>query len=204
MRLHHFLTILLLCVLISLPHAFARETVDGGGDERHAARAARWDAYALPPGEFRRFVERREGYSLWRPAHWDEARQPDGSVSFGAGDEEGPTVRVHTPEIPDGYGVANYVTSLLREWRKQPIDEETMLVRRVRVGGLEGREFTFEIETEPGRVLRETVWVTAAGARAFMFFYVASPEDHDKHEPLFQRMMLSLRIGAAGHWDEEF
>jgi tetratricopeptide (TPR) repeat protein len=109
-----------------------------------------------------------------------------------------------TEEIPDGFGVANYTTSMLQQFRKQPIKPETMVVRRVVIGGVEGREASFEIEAASDTFVRETIWVTAVGPRAYLFMLVVKPEEQEKYEPYFKRMMLSARIGAAGHWNEEF
>ena len=166
-------------------------------------RAAQWNGYALPAGNFVRFVEKQKGYSLWRPAEWKESADFGGVISFSAG-QDGPSVRIFTGEVPDGYGTANFASAILQQWRKQPIKQETMTARRVLVGGLEGREFNFEIETEPGHVVRETVWLTAVGPRAYVFYFMTEPHEQEKYEPYFKRMMLSVRIGAAGHWDEEF
>lgn len=165
------------------------------------ARAEIWNAYQLPAAEFVRFVDRKQGYSLWRPAGWSESA--DGLVTFSGG-ETWPQVRVLTTQVPDGYSAANFATSLLQQWRNQPIRQETVVVRRVLVGGADGREFTFEIEEEPGHTLRQTVWLTTVGTRAYLFYFLTEPEEQEKYEPYFKRMMLSLRIGAAGHWTEEF
>lgn len=167
------------------------------------ARLKLWNSYQLPEGAFSRYVDKKHGFSLWRPASWTESAASDAIVAFSAG-ENGPHLRVYTAEVPDGYGAANFATAILSQWRTQPIKQESIVARRVLVGGADGREFTFEIEAEPGHTLRETVWLTTAGPRAYVFYFFMEPEEQEKYEPYFKRMMLSLRIGAAGHWDEAF
>ncbi|HEX8136166.1 MAG TPA: transglutaminase domain-containing protein [Pyrinomonadaceae bacterium] len=172
-----------------------------GQSAEQEARARVWNGYQLPASNFVRFVDTKQGYSLWRLADWKESAQ-DG-VTFSAG-EKWPQVRVFTTDVPDGYGAANFATAILQQWRKEPIRQETVVVRRVLVGGADGREFTFEVEDEPGHALRETVWLTAVGPRAYIFYFLTEPEEQERYEPYFKHMMLSLRIGAAGHWSEEF
>ncbi|HEX8772895.1 MAG TPA: transglutaminase domain-containing protein [Pyrinomonadaceae bacterium] len=174
-----------------------------GQSAEQDARAKLWNSYQLPEAAFSRYVDKKHGYSFWRPAGWTESPESDMTVAFSAG-EKGPHLRVYTVEVPDGYGAANFATAVLSQWRTQPIKQESVIARRVLVGGADGREFTFEIEDEPGHTLHETVWLTTAGPRAYVFYFYMEPEEQEKYEPYFKRMMLSLRIGAAGHWDETF
>ncbi len=172
------------------------------------ARGGQWESYALPADQFTRYVEKTKGWSLWRPAAWKETGQPNGSISFTAGSREA-SVTMLTEEVPEGSGIANYTTAFLQQLRQQPINLESVSIRRVWPGGIEGREVVLDLERSPGDVVRETIWMAQAGPRVYLFFFVAAPEQVEKQEPLFKRMMLTLRIfadgkNAVGHWDEKF
>jgi hypothetical protein len=167
------------------------------------SRAAQWESYALPSGQFVRYVDKTKGWSLWRPAEWSETRQNDGRVDFAAPDQTA-SVSVATENLPEGYGIASYTTAFLQQLRNQRINPETVKVRRVFPGGVEGREIVLDLERSPGDLIRETIWMTQVGPRVYLFFLFAPPDKHEQYEPLFKRLMLSARIGVAGQWDEQF
>ncbi len=171
-------------------------------DEDRKNRIAQWETYALPAGEFTRFVDKKQGFSLWRPAHWIETLNGESTISFGAkmGVE---TIKIITEKIPEGYGVANYTTAILQQLRKAPVKLESFVVRPVLIGGVEGREISYELEGDNGTV-RQIYWVTQVGPLAYNFVLTTLPEAQDKLEPQFKRLMMSVRFNVAGHWDEEF
>src|SRR5205085_9628997 len=76
------------------------------------ARAAQWDGYKIPDGEFTRFVDRQKGVSFWHPVGWKDRTMPNGGRLFQA---EGRSVSLIaiTDEIPEGYGVASYASGYL-------------------------------------------------------------------------------------------
>ena len=165
-------------------------------------RAAQWDGYKLPEGKFARFVDRQKGYSLWHPADWKDRLSPNGIRLFQPAPQSA-NLLVLTEDIPEGFGVANYTSSYLQGLRNQPTVEDSVLVRRAMMNGLEWREVTYDIDRQ-GSVIHQTVWLTAVGARAYGFALTTTLGDLEKDEPLFKRIMMTVRIGAAGHWDEEF
>lgn len=171
-------------------------------DEDRNLRAAQWDSYALPTGEFVRFIDQKQGFSLWHPADWKGTNTDPTSLYFGVKPGER-TVLVITEKLPEGYGVANYATAILQNLRKEPIKVESLVVRPVLVGGVEGREISYEIEGNDGAV-RQTYWVTQVGPLGFNFVLTATPEEQEKLEPYFKRLMMSVRFNTAGHWDEDF
>ena len=106
--------ILLLCLLIAcVPAAFAQS-----GDR--AARAALWDGYQLPAGKFARFVDRRNGFSFRYPADWKQWPGRNGGTVFKPASETVNLI-VIIEEIPDGSGVANYVSGVMQSFRSEPI-----------------------------------------------------------------------------------
>lgn len=109
-----------------------------------------------------------------------------------------------TEDIPEGLGVGVYTSAFLQQLRKERVVEESILVRSVLVGGTTGREITLEIEAPNGISAFETIWLAAVGARAYIFLLVTTADTHDRDEQVFKRMMLSVRIGAAGHWDSSY
>jgi transglutaminase-like putative cysteine protease/tetratricopeptide (TPR) repeat protein len=166
------------------------------------ARVAQWDGYQLPEGKFVRFVDRQKGYSLWHPADWKDRVAPNGIRLFQPGPQS-VNMLVLTEDIPEGFGVANYTSNYLQGLRNQPTVEDSVLVRRAIMNGLEWREISYDIDRQ-GTVIHQTMWLTTVGARAYAFALTTLPADLEKDESLFKRILLTIRIGAAGHWDEEF
>jgi len=168
-----------------------------------AARAAQWDSYQLPSGEFTRFVDRQKGFSFWRPAEWKDSLQPDGSRLFKPA-SDGVNLIALVEDVPDGLGVASYVSGVMQSFRNEPIKPESVTVRRVMMGGLEWREVSHDIEAQPGALVHQTMWFTAAGPRAYGFALTVQNEELEKYEPILKRVVLSARIGSTGHWNEDF
>ncbi len=166
------------------------------------ARAALWNSYKLPEGEFARFVDRQKGYSFHHPADWKSHLEADGTRLFQP-KEEGTNVLVITEDIPEGYGVANYTTGYLQSLRSQPVVEDSTTVRRVMMSGLEWREVAYDIEAN-SQQFHQTMWLTAVGPRVYGFALTVAPGELEKYEPLFKRMLMSVRIAATGRFDEEF
>src|SRR5262245_51664884 len=116
--------ILLLSLLIICgPAAFAQS-----GDR--AARAAHWDSYQLPAGQFTRYVDRQKGFSFRLPVDWNQQPGTNGETVFKPASETVNLIAL-TEEIPDGSGVANYVSGVMQSFRNEPIKPESAIVRRV-------------------------------------------------------------------------
>ncbi len=186
-----------LAFLIAGAHLAIAQSAD------RAARASQWDSYQLPSGEFTRFVDRQKGFSFWRPAAWQDSLQPDGSRLFKPA-SDGVNLIALVEDVPDGLGVASYVSGVMQSFRNEPIKPESVTVRRVMMGGLEWREVSHDIEAQPGALIHQTMWFTAVGPRAYGFALTVQNEELEKYEPILKRVVLSARIGAAGHWNEEF
>ncbi len=183
-------------LIVSVPAAFAQS-------EARAARAAQWDGYQLPDGKFTRFVDRQKGFSFRLPPDWKMETRPNGGVIFKPASEVA-NLLVLTEDIPDGSGVANYVSAVMQSFRNEPIKPESATVRRVMSGGLEWREITHDIETQGGGIVHQTMWFAAAGPRAYGLALSVQNAELENYEPIFKRIVASARIGAAGHWNEEF
>jgi tetratricopeptide (TPR) repeat protein len=186
------LLVVLLCLSTSV---FTQE-------ENLSKRISQWEAYELPTTNFVRSIDKKHGLSIWRPESWTENRS-DESITFRAS-EEGPALFIVVETIPEGYGLANYTTALLQQYREQSIDISSVSTRNVLLSGIEGRELTFEIEGDDGINRRTIVWLTTFGPHAYLFMCVCKAEDAERYEPYFKRMLLTARIGTAGHWNEEF
>lgn len=105
-------------------------------------REIEWNSYSLPTGNFVRFVDLEEGYSFWYPAEWQQKKNANGDTAFGIV-PEGPNFVIAIDNIADGYGLANYTSSLLQGFRKYSINQETFSARkrarmpcRLRQGGI--------------------------------------------------------------------
>src|SRR5882672_11156382 len=192
-----FLFLFLLPILWNcVPAAFAQS-----GDR--AARAALWDGYQLPAGKFARFIDRQKGFSFRYPADWKQEPGPNGGTVFKPASETVNLI-VIIEEIPDGSGLANYVSGVMQSFRSEPIKPESVTVRRVMSGGLEWREIAHEIEAPGGEAVRQTMWFTAVGPRAYGLALSAQDGEMEAYEPVFKRIVSSVHIGAAGHWNEEY
>ena len=180
----------------SLPAAIAQTP-------SQVAREAQWAAYQPPAGKFIRFVDKQTGFSFRVPADWQQQKSPiAGTLFTGAADEI--NVQTFTDNIPDGIGVAAYVSSFLQSIRNEPIKTDSTFVRRVRLSGQEWREITYEVIQPGGTSLHQTLWITAAGPKAYGLALSGQSEHLEKVAPIFKRIVLSVRIGATGHWDAEY
>lgn len=168
-----------------------------------AARAAQWDGYQLPAGKFTRFVDRQKGFSFRVPADWKQSPWSKSGVIFKPASEVANLIAM-TEEIPEGSGVASYVSGVMQSFRNEPIRPESATVRRVMVGGLEWREIAHELEGQNGVNVRQTMWFTAVGSRAYGLALSVQNGEIETYEPIFKRVITSVRISAAGHWNEEF
>ncbi|MBO0723500.1 MAG: HEAT repeat domain-containing protein, partial [Blastocatellia bacterium] len=182
-------------ILLSFSHALAQSSA-------RADREARWASLQLPTGKFTRFVDKAKGISFRVPADWAQQPGRRGGTIF-KGSQETANVILVIDNIPDGLGVAAYVSSFLQSIRNEPIKPESTIVRRVSFSGLEWREVTYEFARD-GDTMRQVLWFTASGPRAYGLILTASPDQIDKFEPIFKRIVSSTHIGAAGHWDEEY
>ncbi len=191
----------LLAPILTLASLIACVPVAYGQNGDRAVRAAQWDGYRMPTGEFARFVDKQKGFSFWHPADWKESKSPDGSRVFKPASEVVNLI-VLTEDIPDGLGVASYTSGVLQSFRNEPIKPESVTVRRVMLGSLEWREVAHEVEAQG--VVHQTMWFTAVGPRAYGFALTVQSEVLENYEPLFKRIISSVRIGAAGHWDQDF
>lgn len=189
-----------ICLLIFAALLAAAALAQSGDRE---ARAALWESYKIPEGEFTRYVDRQKGFSFWHPANWQERAAGNGNRFFQPA-PQGINLFVMTEEIPDGYGVANYASSVLQGLRNQPVAQESVTVRRVILGGLEWREIAYNVEPQGGGLAHQTMWFTAVGPRVYGFVLSVAAERLEQDEPVLKRIVTSVRIGAAGHWDEQF
>ncbi|HEY6401333.1 MAG TPA: PsbP-related protein, partial [Blastocatellia bacterium] len=187
---------LLLFLLDCGPAAFAQS-----GDR--AARAALWESYQPPAGKFTRFIDRQRGISFRYPADWKQETGPNGGMIFKPASETVNLI-VIVEDIPDGSGLANYASGVMQSFRSEPIKPESVTLRRVMSGGLEWREISHEIEAPGGVAVRQIMWFTAVGPRAYGFALSAQDGEMEAYEPIFKRIISSVRIGAAGHWNEEY
>ncbi len=192
--------ILILCLfpllICCVPTAFAQN-----GDR--AARAAKWDGYQLPAGRFTRYVDKQKGFSFWFPVDWNQSPGANGGIVFKP-ESEAANLIVLTEDIPDGSGVGSYVSGVMQSFRDEPIKPESVTVRRVMLNSLEWREIAHDVETPGGLIVHQTMWFTASGPRAYGLALSVHNSELEKYEPILKRIVSSVRIGAAGHWDEEY
>src|SRR5262249_8240921 len=148
-------------------------------------------------------VDRQNGFSFRLPADWKQQPGASGETVFKPPSETVNLIAL-TEEIPEGSGVANYVSGVMQSFRNEPIKPESAIVGRVMSGGLEWREITHEVEVPGGVTVRQTMWFTAVGPRAYGLALSAQNGEMEANEPIFKRIVSSVHIGAAGHWNEEF
>jgi transglutaminase-like putative cysteine protease/tetratricopeptide (TPR) repeat protein len=190
-------------LVFSLATLLAFSTTGGAQGVERSARAAQWDSYQFPAGEFIRFVDKQSGLSFWHPADWKESKGSNGSFVFRPA-LQGANMIVTVENIPEGLGVASYASSVRQSFRGESVKPDSTTVRRVMMGGLEWREIAHEIQSPGGAMVHQTIWLATAGPRAYGFTLNVETGELEKQEPVFKRMVSSARIGAAGHWDREY
>jgi len=109
-----------------------------------------------------------------------------------------------TEDIPDGYGIASYTSSFLQQMRTQRVKQDSVTVRHVTIGGTDGREGNPVDRICQDQIVRETVGSPLSGREHIYFSSPAKEELIEQYEPYFKRAMLSVHIGSAGHWTDEF
>ncbi|MFN0110884.1 MAG: transglutaminase domain-containing protein [Blastocatellia bacterium] len=186
----------LLMLAVALTATASAQTID------RETRAAQWEAYKPAPGKFVRFVDHQKGYSLWHPAEWKSAVAPNGLRMFQSAPQASNLLAL-IDTIPGGFGVANYASSYLQGLKNERTDEDSVLVRRVMMNGLEWREISYDVDQQ-GTPVHQTMWVTTVGERAYAFVLSALPSDLEKDEPILKRIMMTVRIGAASNWNDDF
>lgn len=167
------------------------------------ARAALWDSYKMPEGRFVRFLDREKGFSFWHPADWKESATDRGNRFFRPA-PEGVNLFVLTDDIPDGYGVANYSSAFLQGVRNQPVQHDSLTVRRVMAGGLEWRELSYDLEAPGGGLVHQTVWMTAASSHVYGFVLSVAQGELELYEPILKRVVATAQLGTDGFRREEF
>lgn len=187
---------LVITLLFSLTPAFYAQEAD------REARTAQWEAYTPPAAALKRLVDPQKGYALWVPSEWKESPFEKGRLFTTAAGTA--NLIILTEEIPEGLGVANYANANVQQLRSQRMRPDSLTVRRVWLNGLEWRELAYELEAPNGVGVRQTMWLTAHGARAYAFACSFQPAEQQQIEPLFKRIISSSRILAASSWDETF
>jgi hypothetical protein len=188
------LSLWIFLLLFPLLGEFGPAALAQSGDR--AARAALWEGYQLPAGKFTRFIDRQKGFSFRYPADWKQGPGPNGGAVFKPASEAA-TLIVIIEDIPDGSGLANYASGVMQSFRSEPIKPESVTVRRVMSGGLEWREIAHEIEAPGGIAVHQTMWFTAVGPRAYGFALSARDGEMETYEPIFKRIISSVRIGRS-------
>src|SRR5215468_6742017 len=134
-----------------------------------------------------------------RAAQWDGYQLPAGKFTRYVDRQNGFSFR-----LPADWKQQPGASGVMQSFRNEPIKPESAIVRRVMSGGLEWREITHEVEVPGGVTVRQTMWFTAVGPRAYGLALSAQNGEMEAYEPIFKRIVSSVRIGAAGHWNEEF
>src|SRR5262249_34427004 len=137
------------------------------------------------------------------PADWKQWPGPNGGTGFKPASETVNLI-VIIEEIPHGSGVANYVSGVVQRFRSEPIKPESGNVRPGMSRRLEWRENAHENETTHGVAVRQTMWFTAVGPLAYGLALSAQDGEMEVYEPVFKRIVSSVHVGAAGHWNEEY
>ncbi|MBS1790269.1 MAG: DUF4836 family protein [Acidobacteria bacterium] len=190
----------LICLVVQIA-AFAVLAFAQSADRD--ARAALWDSYKMPEGRFVRFLDREKGFSFWHPPDWKESVTDRGNRFFRPA-PEGVNLFVLTDDIPDGYGVANYSSAFLQGVRDQPVQHDSLVVRRVFTGGLEWRELSYDLEAPGGGLAHQTVWMTAVGSRVYGFVLSVAQGELEFYEPILKRVVLTAHLGTDGFRRDEF
>jgi hypothetical protein len=164
-----------------------------------ASREAEWQNYQIPSAPFKRYVSPSNSVVLRAPLSW---QQLGTDLQF-RGDNE-IEFRVIVEKIPDGIGLKNYLAGMLQGLRTLPGGIESLSVRRTQIGGLEGRELSFEVSDIKGVSSRRFVWVVANGAEAITFIFITPDAKQAENMPYFKGIMQSTLIVDQRSFYDEF
>ena len=95
------------------------------------------------------------------------------------------------------------MTSAVLHQLRRSLEPEKTSVRPIRVGGLEGREVSFQLNIA-GQTVHEVLWLAVQGTRSYIFALAAKPDEMAAAEPYLKRLLLNVRFKTPGLWDEEF
>lgn len=150
-------------------------------------REAEWKAYALPQTNFTRQKSDGNKVAFRIPVDW---KQEGETLTF-----VGPhsaSIRVHVQEIPDGYPLQEYVTSLLQVVRDNAVTPEATLTRKTEIQDLEAREIFLENTNVEGDQVRNVFWITVNGPLALSFNFSAPIAHATELEPFFKAVVQSV------------
>ncbi len=163
-----------------------------------ASRDAEWQNYQVPSVPFKRYVSPSNSLVFRTPVSWQQL----GTDLHFRGENE-IEFRVIVEKIPDGIGLKNYLAGMLQGLRNLPGGLESLSVRRTQIGGLEGRELSFEVADLKGISSRRFVWVVANGAEAITFIFITPDANQAENMPYFKGIMQStVIVGHRSFYDE--
>jgi tetratricopeptide (TPR) repeat protein len=150
-------------------------------------REAEWKAYALPQTNFARQKSADNKVAFRVPVDWKQ----EGSTLTFVGPHSA-SIRVYIQEIPDGYPLQDYVTSLLQAVRDNAVTPDATLTRKTQIQDLEAREIFLENTNVEGDQVRSVFWITVNGPLALSFNFSAPITHATELEPLFKAVVQSI------------
>jgi Flp pilus assembly protein TadD len=157
------------------------------------AREAEWQAYAVPAGNFVRRKNSEDNIVFRVPADWKQ----ETSMSF-AGPHSA-TINVYVQQIPDGYSLQEYFTSLLQIVRDNASTADATVTRKTQIQDLEAREIFLENVNAEGDVIRSTSWIVVNGPLAITINFQAPVAHAAELEPFFKGVVQSVVILPRDH-----
>ena len=155
------------------------------------SREAEWKAYALPHANFVRQKNAEETLVFRVPADWKQ----ETSMSFAG--PHAATISVYIQEIPDGYPLQEYFTSVVQVVRDRA--SEAALTRKTQVQDLEAREIFLESTNTEGEMIRSVSWITVNGPLAVTINFQAPIAHAAELEPLFKAVVQSVIFLPRDH-----
>ncbi len=158
------------------------------------AREAEWKSYALPQTNFVRQINQDQQFVFRVPADWKQAGT---ALTF-----TGPhstTITVLAQQIPDGYPLKEFFTSVVRVVKDRYDTGEMIVTRKTRLQDLEARELFIEIPNPDGEMFRRVTWLSVNGPLAVTFSLQVPVAHAAEMEPFFKAVVQSVIFLPGEH-----
>jgi len=118
------------------------------------AREAEWKSYALPQTNFVRQINEDKQFVFRIPADWKQA-----GTGLAFTGPHSARITVLAQQIPDGYPLKEFFTSVVRVVKDQYDTGEMIVTRKTRLQDLDARELLLESPNTDGQVCRLVTWI---------------------------------------------
>jgi len=158
------------------------------------AREAEWKSYALPQTNFVRQINEDKQFVFRIPADWKQA-----GTGLAFTGPHSARITVLAQQIPDGYPLKEFFTSVVRVVKDQYDTGEMIVTRKTRLQDLDARELLLESPNTDGEVFRRVTWISVNGPLAVTFNLQVPVAHAAEIEPFFKAVVQSVVFLPGEH-----